>query len=138
PAPAPPPPGRIGGGGFKNTKTLLGNIRARGAQIERDAEMVGIVTLYHAYCDEVKNPANRNLDSFLLSIKTAPGKTYNAIKNKEYLINFKARNDGGYIVVYESEQYDQGYFCFTADKQSAYLSPEQMKAAGLPVPAPAQ
>jgi len=136
----PPPqqqPGnnKLGGDVVKNPKTLLGNIRARGAQVERDAEMTGIVRLYHAYCDEVKNPNGRNLDGFLKSIRSEPAKIVNAVKNKEYLINYKARVSSDDIVVYESETYDRGYFCFRANNQSAYVSAEELKAAGLLAPA---
>jgi hypothetical protein len=135
PKPEPPQPGKLGGDVVKNPKTLLGNIRARGAQIERDAEMTGIVRLYHAYCDEVKNPNGRNLDGFLKSIRSEPAKIFNAVKSKEYLINYKARVSSDDIVVYESETYDRGYFCFRANNQSAYISAEELIAAGLLAPA---
>lgn len=132
--PAPPPPDNQRGAVVKNPKTLLGNIRARGDQIERDAEMVGVVRLYHAYCDEVKNPNVRNLDGFLQSIRSEPAKIVNAVKSKTYLINFKARLDSADIVVYESEKYDRGYFCFRANNQSDYVSAQDLNTAGLVAP----
>jgi hypothetical protein len=135
PKPEPPRPGNLGVDVVKRPKTLLGNIRARGAQIERDAEMIGIVRLYHAYCDEVKNPNARNLDGFLRSIRSEPAKIVNAVKSKEYLINYKARVSSDDIVVYESEEYDLGYFCFRANNQSDYVPAQELKAAGLLAPA---
>ncbi|MBI3821673.1 MAG: hypothetical protein HY289_03225 [Planctomycetes bacterium] len=71
--PAPPPQAKVDpppprdnrpAAVVKNPKSLLGQIRARGDQAARDAEMVGIVTLYHAYHDEVKNPTARGRDYF--------------------------------------------------------------------------
>jgi hypothetical protein len=130
-----PPNNNLGGDVVKKPKTLLGNIRARGAQAERDAEMIGIVRLYHAYCDEVKNPNARNLDGFLRSIRSEPAKIVNGVRSKEYLINYKARVGSDDIVVYESEQYDRGYFCFHANNQSDYVPAQELKAAGLLAPA---
>jgi hypothetical protein len=134
PKPEPPRPGNLGEDVVKRPKTLLGNIRARGAQIERDAEMIGIVRLYHAYCDEVRNPNARNLDGFLRSIRSEPAKIVNAVNSKEYLINYKARVGSDDIVVYESEQYDRGYFCFRANNQPDYVPAQELKAAGLLAP----
>ena len=51
----PPPPaqpqgdGKLGGQVIREPKTRLGNIRARGDQLQRDALMAGFVPLYNAY-----------------------------------------------------------------------------------------
>jgi hypothetical protein len=132
--PPPMPPGKLGGDVVKNPKTTLGNIRARANETERDAEMRGIVALYHAYCDEVRNPAGRNLDGFLQSIRSEPAKIVNGVRNKEYLVNYKAKPSGDDIVVYESERYDKGYFVFRANNQSGYVSAQDLTAAGLAAP----
>jgi hypothetical protein len=134
--PPPQPQGnhKVGGEVVREPKTLLGNIRARGDQIERDALMAGFVPLYNAYCDEVKNPNARNLDGFLQSIRSESGKMVNAVRNKDFLINFRARVDSDEILAFEAERYTSGYYCIRANKQFNYVSAQDLKTAGLVAP----
>ena len=106
-APAPPPQGnnKLGGQVVREPKTLLGSIRARGDQIERDALMAGFVPLYNVYCDEIRNPNSRSLEGFLQSIRSESGKLVLAVRNKDFLINFRARVESEDILAFEAEMY---------------------------------
>jgi hypothetical protein len=125
------PQGKLGGEVVREPKSELGNIRRRPELLARDAEMRGIVTLFDAYCDEIKSPSARNLDSFLQSIRSESGKIVLAVKNKEYVVNFKARPRSEDIVVYESERYSQGYFCVRGNREMGFVSAKDLTAAGL-------
>jgi hypothetical protein len=132
--PEPEKPGKIGGEVVREPKTLLGNIRRRPELLARDAEMLGIVTLFDTYCDEVKNPTNRSLDGFLESIRRENAKTVMGVKNKDYIVNVKARPRTEEIVVYESEKYTQGYYCVRGNRATGFVSAEDLKTAGLDAP----
>jgi len=130
----PKPPAPPGGAGPKKPQSLAGNIRARAHGTARDAEMLGIVTLHLEYCELVKNPQARSLEKFLEANRTAPGETTQRMRDKHYTINFDARPLSSDIVVFETEQWAEGYYCFRANKENGFVSVQEMKAAKLVAP----
>lgn len=128
--------GPAGGVPKTKPKSLFGNIRARALGTARDAEMEGIVALHLDYCETFKNPQTRTLDNFLQSIRTVPAETIQRIREKYYTINLQARPLSDDVVVFETELYTEGYYCFQASKKSGFVSEQDMIAARLIAPRP--
>jgi hypothetical protein len=130
------PNNKLGGDVVREPKTVLGNIRARGNRAEADNEMKQISLFFHQYADLHKNPKTRTLDSFLDFLKRDSNVLYNKIKvEKYYTMNLLARLGSEDILVYETEVYTKGYYCFHANNQMGYLPAQELKAAGLLAPA---
>jgi hypothetical protein len=126
----PQQPGKLGGEVVKNPQTVFGKPRRRADEVERDSIMRGLVTLHRAYCEDNRNPNARTLDSFLQSIRTESSKLVNAVKDKEYTMNLKARVGSEDVVAYETEAYDdKTYYCVRANGQMEYLAPDALRAA---------
>ena len=131
-----PPNNKLGGDVVREPKTVLGNIRARGNRAEADNEMKQISLFFHQYADLHKNPKTRTLDSFLDFLKRDSNSIYNKIKvEKYYTMNLLARLGSEDILVYETEEYTKGYYCFRANNQMGYVPAQELKAAGLLAPA---
>ena len=131
-----PPNNKLGGDVVREPKTELGNIRARGNRAEADNEMKQISLFFHQYADLHKNPKTRTLDSFLDFLKRDSNLIYNKIKvDKYYTMNLLARLGSEDILVYETEVYTRGYYCFHANNQMGYVPAQELKAAGLVAPA---
>jgi hypothetical protein len=137
----PPPqqqPGnnKLGGDVVREPKTRLGNMRARGSRAEADNEMKQISLFFHQYVDLHKNPKTRTLDSFLDFLKKDSNLLYNKIKvEKYYTMNLLARLGSEDILVYETERYTSGYYCFRANNQMGDVPAHELEAAGLLAPA---
>jgi len=132
--PQPPPP-RPDGNVVKNPKSLLGNIRNRVNMTERDNEMRQIFLFFTQYADIAKNPASRTVDGFLESFKRDSNLIYAKINTDNlYTVNVRARVDSQDILAFESEAYTDGYYCVHANNQLGFVSPQDMKAAGLIAP----
>jgi hypothetical protein len=134
PAPAPQPQGggQIGGQVIREPKTFLGGLRARGDRAEKDNEMRQIMLFHTQYCDLFKSANSRTMESFLDFMKRDSPKLYNDLKEtKYYTLNLKARVGSDEIVVYETEQYTTGFYVFRANSQMGFISPQELKAAGL-------
>jgi hypothetical protein len=131
-----PPNNKLGGDVVREPKTVLGNMRARVNRTEADNEMKQISLFFHQYADLHKNPKTRTLDGFLDFLKRDSNLLYNKIKvQKYYTMNLLARLGSEDILVYETEEWTNGYYCFHANNQMGYLPAQELKAAGLLAPA---
>jgi hypothetical protein len=123
-------PGKLGGNVVKNPKSTLGKARRLADEVVRDTQMRGLVALHRDYCEIVKNPNARTLEGFLESIRREPSSLVNAVKDKDYTINFRARLGTEDVVAYETEIYDdQTYYAVRGTGQFGYLRPDTLKAA---------
>lgn len=126
----PPPQGNnpIGGEVVKDPKSFIGNLRARGDRLERDNEMRQIAIFYEQYCDVNKNPASRNLQTFLDFMKKDSLTIHDAIKDKHYTVNLKAKQGSEDIIVYETEEYTVGWYVFRANQQFGNVTKAELQA----------
>lgn len=132
----PPRINKLGGDVVREPKTRLGNMRARGNRAEADNEMKQISLFFHQYVELHKNPKTRTLDSFLDFMKRDSNLLYNKIKvEKYYTMNLLARLGSEDILVYETERYTSGYYCFRANNQMGDVPAQELEAAGLLAPA---
>ncbi|MBI2807635.1 MAG: hypothetical protein HYX68_21860 [Planctomycetes bacterium] len=127
---APVNPGPKGIQVRKNPKSLLGRVYYRGTRASLDNEMRQIKLFYEQYCLEYPNANKRTVDSFLNYIRRDSFQIHNAIKeDKFYTMNVKARLDTKSIIAYETEAYDEGYYCIQSDGSIGIVSEKDWKAS---------
>ncbi len=131
--PPPQPQGNnpIGGKVVREPKSFIGNMRAQGDRIERANEMKQIALFYQQYCDTITNPNSRNLDGFLNFMKRDSIQIHDAIKDKHYTVNLRAKLGSTDILVYETELYTVGYYAYRANNEIGHVTDQELKA-GLP------
>jgi hypothetical protein len=115
----------------KGGKDIVQNIRGAVWRTERKNELKQLQLSFIQYSDDYK-PAARTKENFLEFIKTF-GPIRDAVKEGYYVINLKARLQGGDIIAYERDEDNQGHLCVRSNGEMSYVPAAQLKKElGLP------
>lgn len=114
----------------KNPKSLLGRARAKGDRAKLDNEMRQIAIFFNQYCIEAPSPGARTVDGFLNYIRRDSNVIYSAIKEEKfYTVNVKAQLSSDSIIAYETEPYDNGYYCIKSNGFIGIVPEKEWKAS---------
>src|SRR5262245_35564042 len=107
-------------------KGLVENVRAAAMRPERQNELKQIGLFYHSYVGEFNHPP-RTEDDFAKYIERDARQIAEAIKDKYYVLNLKAKITGAGVIAYEPLLDGGRHLSVRTDGSVDLLSPEELQ-----------
>jgi hypothetical protein len=114
------PPAKKGG------KAIGRGSRGAAYITERKSELKQLGLVFTQFSDDYKGAA-RTKENFLAYIKRDFGPIHDYVKDGYYQMNMKARLQGGDIIAYERDEYDQGYLAVRSNGDVDFVPAVQFR-----------